>query len=66
MGGGFVHLHWTYNDFQKYITATGVCTTYFMRALYRINHYTGFTLLYLIDPNWKVKQQTATHKYSTN
>ncbi len=34
-----------YNDLQRYITATSVCTTCFMQALYRINHYTGFTLL---------------------
>ncbi len=40
-----------YNDLQRYITATSVCTTCFMQALYRINHYTGFTLLYFIDTN---------------
>ncbi len=45
-GGG-----WTYSDLQRYITATSVCTTCFMQALYRINHYTGFTLLYFIDTN---------------
>ncbi len=40
-----------YNDLQRYITATSVCTTCFMQALYRINHYTGFTLLFFIDTN---------------
>ncbi len=47
--GGFVRLRVpqkrTYNDLQRYITATSVCTTCFMQALYRINHYTVFTLL---------------------
>ncbi len=66
MGGGVVRLRapqkWTYNDLQRHITATSVCTTCFMQALYRINHYTGFTLLYFIDTNWSVKQQTAAHK----
>ncbi len=28
-----------------------ICTTCFMQALYRINHYTGFTLLYFIATN---------------
>ncbi len=46
-GGGLC----AYNDLQRYITATSVCTTCFMQALYRINHYTGFTLLYFIDTN---------------
>ncbi len=36
---------------QRYIRATSVCTTCFMQALYRINHYIGFTLLYVIDTN---------------
>ncbi len=46
-GGGLC----AYNDLRRYITATSVCTTCFMQALYRINHYTGFTLLYFIDTN---------------
>ncbi len=50
MGGG-VPQNRTYNDLQRYITATSVYTTCFMQALYRINRYTGFTLLYFIDTN---------------
>ncbi len=50
-GGGLCACAWTYNDLQRYITATSVCTACFMQALYRIDHYTGFTLLYFIDTN---------------
>ncbi len=54
-GGGVVRLRVpqkrTYNDLQRYTPATSVCTTCFMQALYRINHYTVFTLVYFIDTN---------------
>ncbi len=38
-------------DLQRYIRATSVRTTCFIQALYRMNHYTGFTLLNVVDTN---------------
>ncbi len=35
----------TYNDLQRYITATSVCTTCFMQALYRISLYRIYPII---------------------